>query len=190
MNINSEKKEARQYWKSKRNDFYLGLNDLLKKDLINNFFDLVGEVEHKIIGGYYPVDSEIDCLEILNLCRRYGATTSIPYINSKSLIDFRKWSQEEPLVNGAFNIPTSKNKDLVIPDIIIIPLLSFDKLGNRLGMGSGIYDRSLHFYNISLKIGLAFSGQISSKIPKTDHDHPLDAAVTEKQIYRFNEVFQ
>ncbi|MEE3294534.1 MAG: hypothetical protein VX215_00775, partial [Pseudomonadota bacterium] len=82
MNINSEKKEARRYWKSKRNDFYLGLNNLLKTDLINNFFDLVGEVEHKIIGGYYPVDSEIDCLEILNLCQRYGAITSIPYINS------------------------------------------------------------------------------------------------------------
>jgi len=190
MDINSEKKEARHYWKSKRNGFYLGLNDSLKTDLVKNFFELVGEVEDKIIGGYYPIDSEIDCLDILTLCQRSGAITSIPYINSKGLIDFRKWSHQEPLVNGAFNIPTSKNKDLVIPDIIILPLLSFDKLGTRLGMGSGIYDRSLPFYNISLKIGLAFSGQISSKIPKTDYDHPLDAAVTEKKIYRFNEVLK
>ena len=67
MNINSEKKEARQYWKAKRNDFYLDLNDSLKTDLIKNFFELVGEVKDKIIGGYYPIGSEIDCLEILNL---------------------------------------------------------------------------------------------------------------------------
>ena len=70
-------------------------------------------------------------------------------------------------------------------DVVIVPLLAFDRQGNRIGMGGGYYDRFLKKYPAALKIGLAFELQKIENIPVEPHDVPLDAIITEDGTYTF-----
>ena len=74
------------------------------------------------------------------------------------------------------------------PDLLLVPLLAFDRLGYRLGYGAGYYDRYLreHRPRRSVKaVGIAYAGQQYDALPVHDFDEPLDAVVTETQVIRF-----
>ena len=110
----------------------------------------------------------------------------IPFVKDDKFIEFREWRKQDILIEDIFNIPAPKKRSIVIPDLIIIPLVSFDKMGFRLGFGSGIYDRSLPNFPKSKKIGLAFSGQLNKReLPVSEFDYKLDAVVTEEDIFIF-----
>ena len=81
------------------------------------------------------------------------------------------------------------NQTLPVSDIelVVIPGLGFDEVGNRIGRGAGFYDRFLADNQFSgLRCGLAFEDQVLNTIPVSEHDMCLDLLVTEKQIRRFN----
>ena len=71
------------------------------------------------------------------------------------------------------------------PDLVLVPLLSFDAHGYRLGYGGGYYDRSLALLKNSHAVGIAYAGQEVEHLPREDHDHPLDAVLTEDGLRRF-----
>ena len=100
-------------------------------------------------------------------------------------MDFIQWSSKEPLVINKFGIPEPSNGKIKFPDILLIPLLSFDKKLNRVGYGAGFYDRYIHRMKRIKKpilIGLAYSFQIVKSIPINRYDKKLDFVVTEKKI--------
>ena len=139
----------------------------------------------KVIGGYYPTNYEIDDLEILNYFFKKGSTISLPKIKKKSQMEFFKWHKNDPLLINKYGIPEPDIAKKVCPDILIVPLVGFDKELNRLGYGGGFYDR--YIQKISkikkiVKVGLAFSFQKIKKIPTNEHDQKLDVIVTEKDI--------
>ena len=188
MNLNITKQSIRKKYLEKRDMLHKNFSEELKKNLINNFLNHTEISSGRIVAGYYPIGSEIDCLEILKLSHEKGATTAIPYIKEDKIIEFRKWRNGDPLIEGMFNIPAPKEDKIVIPDIIIVPLVAFDDTGIRIGFGSGIYDRSLPFFSDSKKIGLAFFDQLNKKrLPKEEFDYPLDAVITEKRVFIFDE---
>ena len=139
----------------------------------------------KIIGGYYPVNYEIDDLEILNFFVKRGSTISLPKIKKKAQMEFYKWSKNDPLLINKYGIPEPESTNRVYPDILFVPLVAFDKKLNRLGYGGGFYDR--YIQKISrikkiVKVGLAFSFQKLKTIPVNEHDKKLDIIITEKDI--------
>ena len=93
------------------------------------------------------------------------------------------------MIIGAFGAKIPENGELVEPDLLIVPLVAFDRSGARLGYGGGFYDRSLEKLRQKKKtiaIGFAYSGQEVSKIPTEKTDQNLDIIVTEKEIIYFN----
>ena len=187
MNLNTTKQSIRKKFLEKRDKLHKSFSKELEKNLINNFLNHTKISSSKIVAGYYPIGSEIDCLKILKFSHEKGATTAIPYIKEDKIIEFRKWRNGDPLIEGMFNIPTPKKEKIVIPDIILVPLVTFDVTGIRIGFGSGIYDRSLPFFSDSKKIGLAFFDQLNKKrLPKEEFDYPLDAVITEKRVFIFD----
>ena len=88
-----------------------------------------------------------------------------------------------------FNIPTPTIKldfDLNHLDFVIIPLLAFDKTGNRIGYGKGLYDSFLANCNSNcIKIGLSYFESLPSIIPSEKHDIPLDFCITPNKVYAF-----
>ena len=104
---------------------------ILKKEKITN----------KIIGGYYPVNCEIDDLALLRKFKKNKFNISLPVIKKNFQMDFHSWSFSEPLKINKYGIPEPENKNIVYPDVLLIPLVAFDKNLNRLGYGGGYYDR-------------------------------------------------
>ncbi len=102
-------------------------------------------------------------------------------------MDFYSWSFSEPSKLNKYGIPEPARKNIVYPDVLLIPLLAFDKNLNRLGYGGGYYDRLIEKLskrkNI-IKIGLAFSIKEIDKVPVNMYDQKLDYIVTNKHIIR------
>ncbi len=102
-------------------------------------------------------------------------------------MNFFKWSFKDPLSVNSYGIPEPVSSNIVYPDILLIPLVAFNKDLFRLGYGGGYYDRYIAKVSknkIIKKIGLGFSFQKVSSLPIEKHDIKLDFIVTEKNTYR------
>jgi 5-formyltetrahydrofolate cyclo-ligase len=153
------------------------ITKILKKEKIIN----------KIIGGYYPVNFEIDDLALLRKFKKNKFNISLPIIKENFQMDFYPWSFSEPLKINKYGIPEPETKKIVYPDVLLIPLLAFDKNLNRLGYGGGYYDRLIKKLSKKkniIKIGLAFSIQEIDKVPINVYDQKLDYIVTNKNIIK------
>ena len=145
------------------------------------------KITKKIIGGYYPVNFEIDDLTLLRKFEKNRFDISLPIIEKNFQMDFYKWSFSDPLKVNRYGIPEPEIKNIVYPDILLIPLLAFDKNLNRLGYGGGYYDRLIRKLSKKkkiIKIGLAFSVQEIDKVPINVYDQKLDYIVTNKYIVK------
>ena len=141
----------------------------------------------KNLGGYYSSNYEIDDLEILDLLEKQNFKISLPIVKKNNQMNFYNWSNKDPLKINKFGIPEPASSKIVYPDILLIPLVAFDKNLNRLGYGGGYYDRlitKLSKKKKILKIGLAFSFQKVDKVPTNKYDQKLDCIVTERNILK------
>ena len=139
----------------------------------------------KVIGGYFPVNYEVDDLDILKEFDKKKYQISLPVIKKKFEMDFYKWSFKEPLKINMYGIPEPEKIKLIYPDVILVPLVAFDEKLNRLGYGGGYYDRLIKKLSEKkniLKIGLALSTQKINNVPINEYDKKLDYIVTDKYI--------
>ncbi len=139
------------------------------------------------IGGYYPINSEIRCLDILEKLEKNNFKISLPVVKKKNKMDFYEWSFKETLEVSNRGIPEPVTGKKVFPDVLIVPLVGFDKNKFRLGYGGGFYDRYitkiLKFKRV-ITVGFAFSFQKISKIPTNNFDQKLDFILTNKRIVK------
>ena len=139
----------------------------------------------KIFGGYYPINYEMSILHILKELENQNIKISLPITKKNNQMDFYKWTSNDILICNKFGIPEPQKIEKVIPDILLIPLVSFDNNLFRIGYGGGFYDRYIdNFSKIKkiLNIGIAHSCQRVGKIPFDKYDKKLDMIITEKYI--------
>jgi 5-formyltetrahydrofolate cyclo-ligase len=114
-----------------------------------------------------------------------GWATAMPAVIGEGLpLVFRAWAPGEPAVPGIWEISVPlETAPEVLPDVLLVPMLAFDRQGYRLGYGGGFYDRTLEKLR-SLKkvtaIGVAYAAQEMSEVPHGEFDQPLDWIMTEK----------
>ena len=106
---------------------------ILKKEKINN----------KIIGGYYPYNYEVDTVKILEKFEKLNYLVTLPKIKNNYQMDFFHWSTNDPLLINKYGIPESTSNKINYPNILLVPLVAFDKHLNRVGYGGGFYDRKI-----------------------------------------------
>ena len=167
-------------------------NTFLKN--INSCLDRVFSIENTIkeVGLYYPIFNEISPLVFIKYFKDNNITTALPVvdINSNSMV-FKKWFKKEKLQKSHIGTyePLLTNKT-IFPQIVVVPMLTFDRKLNRLGYGAGYYDKLIstlkRYFDKKQKnfitIGLAYSEQETKSIPYESHDQKLDFIVTEKEI--------
>jgi 5-formyltetrahydrofolate cyclo-ligase len=132
-------------------------------------------------GAYYPINNEVDILPTIHLLQQTGKNLGLPCIQNNELI-FRLWQPEEPLIKTLYAFEPMKNSTPVIPEVVLTPLLGFDRTGYRLGYGGGYYDRYFSKHHHPIKVGIAFACQEVDKLPHESHDQKLDFIVTENGI--------
>jgi 5-formyltetrahydrofolate cyclo-ligase len=143
-----------------------------------------------VVSGYSPLKSEISPLPLLRRCAEAGADLALPVVagRGKPLI-MRAWSCGAPLAAGVWGIrePTATAAE-VFPDILIVPLLAFDRAGHRIGYGAGYYDMTierLRAMKAVTAIGIAFAAQQIAVVPATARDARLDLVLTERETIDF-----
>ena len=148
----------------------------------------------KTVGLYYPMLDEISPLSFISYFNLKHFELTLPFVrvNSRSML-FKSWNIKENLIKGSLgNLEPHSNKANFLPELLIVPMLIFDKNLNRLGYGGGYYDMTInklknHFKSKKkdfITIGIAYSGQEIKSIPYEKHDERLDFLITEKQFYQ------
>ena len=148
--------------------------------LLKKIFKIHKINKNKIIGGYYPINFEIDCLQILKNLSKEGYKISLPVTKENKTMNFFEWSFNEILLLSSLGIPQPNKLKKVIPDVLLVPLVAFDRFNNRLGYGGGFYDRYLNDNKTILSIGFAFSCQKVNRLEINPFDKKLDVILTEK----------
>lgn len=143
-----------------------------------------------IIALYQAIGSECDTAPLIDMARSHGAVLGLPAIVDDTTIVFRRYRFGDRLVAGGFGTSApGPDAPLVKPDVIVLPLVAFDRQGARLGYGRGHYDRAITaLREAGLKpklLGVAFSVQEVARIPAEPHDVHLDWIVTEKETLDF-----
>ena len=144
------------------------------------------------ISGYMPIGSEIDPRTLMRHLSARGSTLCLPDTNTPDApLSFRRWDVGDDLQTGSFGIRVpSGDADHLRPDLLLVPMLAFDRAGHRLGYGGGYYDRTIAALRTEKEIttvGLAFSGQVRDDLPVGPHDMRLDWIVTESAALRVAE---
>jgi len=146
-----------------------------------------------VVAGYSPIRSEIDPAPLMQELAARGMRLALPVIAARdSPLGFRLWAANEKLLRGPLGIlEPSPDAAEIVPDIVLVPLAAFDRLGHRIGYGAGHYDRTLARLRDSKKIvaiGLAFAVQGIETIPALPHDVALDYVLTETQLLDFRSL--
>ncbi len=138
------------------------------------------------IALYYPSSFELNILKILDIEYFNRSNFLLPIINNNYLMNFYKWKKNDVLNLNKYGILEPIKSKEIKPDIILVPLLAYDKKKNRLGYGKGFYDRYLNRLAKTKKkfltIGIAFNFQKYTKLPINNKDYKLDYVITESGI--------
>ena len=153
-----------------------------------HFFETVSLHAEDVVAAYWPIRDELDCRPILARMMDNGQRVCLPAVlGDDQLLELRLWEQDAPLYPSGFGtLAPIETAPVLDPNVIIVPLLAFDAFGTRLGYGKGHYDRTIAAIGKRPRvIGFAYAGQEMERLPRAEHDVPLDAVVTEQGVVHF-----
>lgn len=142
-----------------------------------------------VMSGFLPIGSEIDTRPLLRQALDQGIDICLPAVVQRDHpLEFRQWRDGDPLIDEDFGTKAPATTAKVVePDVLVVPLLAFDRAGYRLGYGGGFYDRSLQKLRQKkpvLAVGVAFAGQETGSVPRDENDQPLDWIITEGEAFQ------
>ncbi|WP_224703483.1 5-formyltetrahydrofolate cyclo-ligase [Devosia aquimaris] len=158
------------------------------KLVTRHFFDSVNLAPTDVVAAYWRIRDELDCQPILIGLMDSDYTVVLPVVMGPDQpLDLRVWEQGASLYEAGFGtLAPSELAPRREPDVVLMPLLGFDKHGTRLGYGGGYYDRTLAaMHKTPRLVGLAFAVQELDEIPREPHDVPLDTIITEAGVRHF-----
>ncbi len=139
--------------------------------------------EHRIIGAYAAVGSEADILPLLAASLGAGQSLALPCFTARDTpMLFRSWSPRDALETGPYKVPQPRADTApVTPDLLMMPLLGFDRALNRIGQGGGHYDRYCAAHPQAVRVGIAWDVQEIDLVPTEATDVPLNAILTQNE---------
>ncbi|MDO5647262.1 5-formyltetrahydrofolate cyclo-ligase [Paracoccus sp. (in: a-proteobacteria)] len=137
----------------------------------------------RALAGYWPMRGEADPCPAMAV---HNGPLCLPVVTGRAVpLIFRAWDGGD-LQPGPFGTQHPDDSAPALrPDVLIVPLVGFDRAGNRLGYGGGYYDRTLELLRKSgpvVAIGLAWAVQELARVPTDAFDQPLDLIVTDRDI--------
>jgi 5-formyltetrahydrofolate cyclo-ligase len=138
------------------------------------------------LAGYMAMRTEIDPLDAM---AAHAGPVGVPVIvGAGQPLRFREWGPGCALIEGEFGARIPAEGAWLEPEVLIVPLLAWDRRGYRLGYGGGFYDRTLERLRSrhpTLAVGFAFAAQEVPEVPTEPVDQPLDAIITEEGVLTF-----
>ncbi len=159
-------------------DFFFPLIKLIKLNFKKKDFK---------VALYYPSNFELNVLKFLENDFIKNENVLLPVIERKNNMNFYSWKKNQALFVNKFGMLEPEKTSIKTPNLILVPILAFDKHKYRLGYGKGFYDRYLNKFLYRFKdiltVGVAFSFQKHHKLPRDKKDVKLNYILTEKGIF-------
>ena len=178
------KSDLRAFYRRARADFAENLTDRERQIAFSAapavLVDLF--IAGRTVAGYIPVGSEADPRALLGIAHTAGCKTALPFVTSRAApMQFLRWAPGDLLHEGPFGLmQPESDAEPCEPDVILTPLVAFDRSLMRLGQGAGHYDRALSLLDTAFVVGIAWSVQEAPLLPADPWDIPLNAVLTEK----------
>lgn len=188
------KVSIREYYRQRRRLISptekINSSQALAQFFIDNF-----DYHKKNIAVYLANDNELDVQFLVEILWKKESHVFLPVINlTTQHLQFAAYSSSTMMKENQYGISEPESHLFIPPenlDIVLMPLVAFDKTGTRLGMGKGYYDKSFAFCREAqakpVLIGVAYSCQYCDKLPVDDWDVPLASILTEKKLIMLNE---
>ncbi|MEO5375754.1 MAG: 5-formyltetrahydrofolate cyclo-ligase [Alphaproteobacteria bacterium] len=148
-------------------------------------------VRGDVVAGYWPMGDEVDVRPLLLRLHGRGCVVALPVVTGAGRpLVFRVWRPGMRLEAGSHGTRhPGPRAARVVPDVVLVPLLAFDRMGGRLGYGAGYYDRTLARLRTLRReavsaVGVAYAGQRVTRVPMGRFDQPLDRIVTERGLIK------
>lgn len=154
------------------------------------FHEHVPVKDGQIVSLYWPMQDEFDTRYLIDDLLKRDILIALPVAKKGArVMSFQTWDGKGELVRGDYGIMVPPSGDMVDPDIVIVPMLAFDRKGHRLGRGAGHYDATLEDLRAKkniLVVGVAYATQIVLfGLPAEEHDQMLDMVVTPSGVHDF-----
>ncbi len=187
MSIAKKKSDARKLAFAARKAAHgTGLDEAANRNLIGQ---LALYPYAKIIAAYMPIRTEVSPIATMTILHGQEKRICVPVIQGDGQpLKFQEWTPDCEMVEGPFGASVPASGEFLHPDVVITPLVAFDRKGYRLGYGGGFYDRSfeeLSALKTVAAVGFAYSAQELKAVPRERTDHKLDAMVTELNAVQF-----
>ena len=152
--------------------------------------DIAKAIRPRVLAAYMPISSEVDCRPVISWAHDNDVAVVLPAVVDATALAFRLHRAGELLDAGRFGTQAPPaHAEVATPDVLIAPMIAFDRTGARLGYGGGFYDREIARLRAEghkpLLVGLAFAVQEVPAIPAESHDMRMDWIVTEKETLEF-----
>ncbi|MCP4327764.1 MAG: 5-formyltetrahydrofolate cyclo-ligase [Alphaproteobacteria bacterium] len=189
MTLDQDKQAVRERAAANRDRFEPDARDRAAAALPRIFLEKIVLTPGSRVSAFWPAKGEIDVRVLLRRLHEAGHVCGLPVVagHGRPLL-FRRWTPDTVMRPGNFRIPVPpESAELLTPDVVLVPLLAFDRNGNRLGWGAGFYDRTLAALRADhsvVAIGIAFAGQEIERVPHGSQDEKLDWIVTEQEAIR------
>jgi len=190
-NLVDIKKKFRKKQLSIRKSLYLSVDSVFNENLFKDLFKNINFEKIKIISSFISINTEINTNQLNKYIIDNNKILCLPSIIKKNdYLVFRRFTNNLEMVEGFMKIKEPSNlNEILVPELLFVPCLAYDKYGFRLGYGGGYYDRTfsnLKKNNIKfISVGYAFEEQKVDEVPKDKFDIKLDYVITEKNIYSF-----
>lgn len=135
------------------------------------------------VASYRSTPGEADPQPLADAARAAGCALALPRVEGRGRpLRFLRWDAEDALMPGPFGIEQpAPHAAEVAPDIVLTPLVAFDRAGRRLGQGAGYYDGAFAALPGAWRVGVAWSVQEVERTPTDEWDVLLHAIATEKE---------
>ena len=187
---NEDKVRLRRAFRAARHEHVAGLPQGMRALMLHRPPAPVTQMmpEGSLVGLYYPVGDEAPSLGWARWLAENGRRIALPSFTSRdSAMQFRAWDdpydEDDLAICPWGGLQPPQDSDVVVPDVVVVPLLAFTTRGERLGQGGGHYDRWLTENPHVTAIGLAWDCQIADALPVEAHDRHLATVVTPTRIY-------
>jgi len=159
--------------------------------LADHVLSLPGIEGARTVSGFLAIRDEIDLMPAMDALSAQGCRIVLPVMPGKGRpLVFRAWEPGAPLEKGSLGTRApGPEAEAGVPDILLVPLLAFDRDGYRLGYGGGYYDRTLEELRALrevLAVGIGFDEQEVDSVPREAHDQRLDWIVTPSGAFQTN----
>ncbi len=157
----------------------------LSEPVLGHLHAAIDVTRYPVLGVYWPIRGEIDLREFARQHVAAGGTVGLPVVvQDAAPVEFWRWRPGLALKRGHWNIPVPPERDVVTPNVLVVPLVGFDAGRYRLGYGGGFYDRTLAAMRPRPHtIGIAFADAELPTIYPQPHDIPMDVIITDSNRF-------